>query len=106
MFVRNARDVGASVRALRKQAGLSQAELAVRAGVGRQWLVDLEHGKRTVELELVLVTLRELGAELRIDSTVPGPTERSHSSPTYDGLAIGDPETVLARTTRKSGKDR
>lgn len=38
------RDLGAAVRHARDQAGLSQQELADRAGVHRQWVTRLETG--------------------------------------------------------------
>ena len=105
MPIRTARDMGARVRTLRTQAGLSQAELAGRVGVSRQWLIDFEHGKDTVELGLALATLRSLGAELRIDldppSKGPKPVDQR-----YDGLAIGDQEAVIARASRKAGEQR
>jgi HTH-type transcriptional regulator/antitoxin HipB len=41
----SARQLGAGVRAARERAGLTQVELARRAGVERQWLVLFETGK-------------------------------------------------------------
>lgn len=49
------------VRERRQELGLSQATLAQRLGVTRQWVASLEHGKRTVEAGKVLATLRALG---------------------------------------------
>ncbi|HST59370.1 MAG TPA: helix-turn-helix domain-containing protein, partial [Longimicrobium sp.] len=57
-------DVAELVRDRRKQLGLSQMELARRAGVSRQWLVDLERGKPTAEVSLVLRTLAAAGMQL------------------------------------------
>jgi transcriptional regulator with XRE-family HTH domain len=51
---------GAAVRRARKDGGMSQTELAVKAGVGRPWLSELETGKRTVELGRVLSVLSSL----------------------------------------------
>jgi HTH-type transcriptional regulator/antitoxin HipB len=60
-------DLVAAVRGRRRQLGLSQAELASRAGVSRQWLVAFEAGKPTVELSLVLRLLDALGLRLALD---------------------------------------
>jgi HTH-type transcriptional regulator/antitoxin HipB len=71
--VQTTRAFGAEVRRARKDAGLSQAELAARAGVGRPWLSELENGKRTVELGRVLLVLSVLGLAVSI---VPEPELR------------------------------
>lgn len=39
------RELGHTLRAARLRAGLSQAELATRAGIGRQKLIQVEQGK-------------------------------------------------------------
>lgn len=53
-----------AVRGRRQQLGLSQAEVARRAHVSRQWVSEFESGKATAELQLVL---RLFGAlDLRI----------------------------------------
>lgn len=59
-------DVALAVRGRRKQLKLRQSEVARAAGVGREWLVELEHGKPTVELGRVLRTLEVLGIELDV----------------------------------------
>jgi transcriptional regulator with XRE-family HTH domain len=38
--------VGANIRAQRLRRGLSQEELALRSGVTRNVLIDVEHGRR------------------------------------------------------------
>lgn len=43
---------------------LTQAHLAAQVGVSRKWIIDLEAGKRTTDLSLVLRTLNVLGIEL------------------------------------------
>ncbi len=57
MIIRTPADLGAAIRDRRKSRGLSQSELAKRVGVGRQWLVAVEHGKPGAELALVLRVL-------------------------------------------------
>ncbi|GLI00408.1 helix-turn-helix domain-containing protein [Phytohabitans aurantiacus] len=57
-------DVGRYVQERRRQLGLTQSQLATSAGVSRRWLSDLESGKATTELGLVLRTLNTLGLVL------------------------------------------
>lgn len=51
---------GAAVHRARKDRGMSQTELAVKVGVGRPWLSELETGKRTAELGRALSVLSAL----------------------------------------------
>lgn len=58
--ITDASDVGAAIRAARRARGMTQAELAAHAGVGRQWLVALERGHPRAELGKVLTVLQTL----------------------------------------------
>ncbi|WP_418275749.1 helix-turn-helix transcriptional regulator [Isoptericola jiangsuensis] len=59
--------LGAAVRRLRHDRGLTQAELARAAGVSRQWLVGLESGRTPgLEMSLLLRVLDQLDASLTI----------------------------------------
>jgi HTH-type transcriptional regulator / antitoxin HipB len=49
----------------REVAGLSQAELAQVAGVGKTSVFDIEHGKQTIRLEVLLKVLAALNIELK-----------------------------------------
>jgi transcriptional regulator with XRE-family HTH domain len=63
--VRSARDFGAVIREGRATRGWTQAELAERASVGRQWLVAVERGRHSgAEIGMVLSVLTALGVEL------------------------------------------
>ena len=53
MRISNARDLGLYLRERRREAGLSQDELAIRAGVSRRWLSGFEGGKPTAEIGLI-----------------------------------------------------
>lgn len=53
--------LGAVVRETRAELGLTQADLARRAGVGRRFIVDLEAGHDRAELGKVLSVLSALG---------------------------------------------
>ena len=61
------RDLAAAVRGRRLSLGLSQAEVARRAGVSRPWLSAVETGKPTVEFGLVLELLDVLGLGLQVE---------------------------------------
>lgn len=57
--------VGATVRGARTRAGITQTELASRAGVSRRWLIALEAGNgQRAELGKVLDTLDAVGLAL------------------------------------------
>jgi len=53
----------------RKRAGLSQARLALVAGVGKTVVLDVEKGKRTVRSDILLRLLNALN--VRLDWTSP-----------------------------------
>ena len=76
MLICHTFDVAMAIRARRRQLKLRQIEVAKAAKVGREWLVDLEHGKPTVELGLVMQTLTTLGLEINL-----GPTEGPRPGP-------------------------
>ena len=68
----HARDLGAAVKYFRTLAGLSQAELAARAGVHRTYLTALETGHSTEALERIMTLFRELGLRVQIVPLEPG----------------------------------
>ena len=57
-------ELAAEITRLRKAAGLTQSELAKRAGVGLRFIRELEQGKPTVRLDKVKQVLDLLGHEL------------------------------------------
>lgn len=76
MRVRTTRDVGALIKDRRREASLTQAALADRAGVSRRWLASVEAGKAGVELGMVLRVVAALDLELDCVDRLP-PDERS-----------------------------
>lgn len=50
----------------RKQNGLTQPELALKAGVGLRFVRDLEQGKTTMRMDKVNDVLRLFGEELGV----------------------------------------
>ena len=64
--------IGQLVRAERKHAELRQEELAGAAGVGTRFIVDLEAGKPTLQIEKVLRVLQTLGIAVMITGRTGG----------------------------------
>jgi transcriptional regulator with XRE-family HTH domain len=64
-------DFAAIVRGRRLDLGLTQAALAKRAGVGRQWISEFEKGKPGTSIALLLRTLHAL--DLYVDITAVKP---------------------------------
>jgi HTH-type transcriptional regulator/antitoxin HipB len=68
MRLRTPADFGAVIRDCRLQLGLSQQALASKAGVSRQWIVELEKGKPRAPLGMVLGAMNALGILLTSDA--------------------------------------
>lgn len=66
--------LGALVRQTRKTLGVTQEVLAMTAGTGLRFIIDLEKGKPTCELGKVLTVLNTLGITitLTLPEAVPG----------------------------------
>lgn len=58
--------LGKIARAARKKQGLTQLDLAGLAGKSNRFLIDLERGKETLQIQMVLDVLALLGLELVI----------------------------------------
>ena len=59
-------NIGEIVRQSRKAAGLRQDQLAASAGVGLRFVVELERGKQTVQLDKILRVLTALGIRMTV----------------------------------------
>ena len=64
--IRTPQQLADQLRAARKRLGLTQAELAMAAGVGLRFMVDLEAGKPTVRLETVMRVIDALGGAMQL----------------------------------------
>ena len=60
MLIRRPSELGAVIMTVRRTQGLSQAQLADRLGVSRVWLGQVERGKSSPRLDLVLRVLNKL----------------------------------------------
>lgn len=64
MLAANPKRLGAALRAMRDDQGLTQAEAADLAGVSRKWVSEVEQGKPTAEMGKVLQVVHALGFEI------------------------------------------
>jgi HTH-type transcriptional regulator / antitoxin HipB len=65
--------LGGAIRSARRAQGLTQEELALVAGVGRRFVIELEAGKPTAQLGAALRVIRALGGGVVIPSGPPAP---------------------------------
>jgi len=80
--IRSPQQLGDALRAARKQLGLTQPQLALAAGVGVRFIVDLEAGKPTVRLVNVLRVIDALGGEVQLSGL---PSDASDDQREDDG---------------------
>lgn len=67
--IKNSTELGAAIRTERKRLKVTQKELAMAAGTGLRFLIELERGKPTSRIEGVFKVLQALGAKLAIATT-------------------------------------
>jgi transcriptional regulator with XRE-family HTH domain len=67
IIIHSPADLGQVVRTVRRHDKVRLDDLAATAGVSKQFTSDVEHGKPTVQLGLVLKLLSELGVSLELD---------------------------------------
>jgi len=70
MLIRTTRNLAHLIRDRRTRLALTQANLAELAGVSRKWIVDLEAGRRTGDISLILRTLRALDLDIEVRDRV------------------------------------
>jgi len=71
-------DLGLVVRSVRRASKVRLDDLAATAGVSKQFASDVERGKPTVQLGLVLKLLSELGLPLKLDVPQDAETEMAN----------------------------
>jgi HTH-type transcriptional regulator/antitoxin HipB len=64
--VYTAGSLGTAIQHYRKQAGLTQAQLAAKTGLPRTYISKLENGRESDQLDRLLRVLRPLGVRLTI----------------------------------------
>lgn len=65
--ISNVADLGMLLRATRKSQGVRLDDAAGSAGLGPVFAGEVERGKETVQLGLVLKLLEEVGLQLKVD---------------------------------------
>jgi y4mF family transcriptional regulator len=60
----NNMDLSTTVKALRKQYGMTQEDLSIKSGVGLRFVRDLEQGKKTLRLDKVNQLLEYFNYEM------------------------------------------
>lgn len=63
-IIYSTQQLGHILRSMRKALKLTQSQLALTAGVGLRFIVDLEAGKSTVRIDNVFRVIDALGGEL------------------------------------------
>lgn len=63
-------DLGLFIRAHRKQAGLTQLQLADLAGIGKTTVFDIEKNKETISWVNLLLVLKVLNIEIKFISPI------------------------------------
>ena len=63
----DAKEIGTLIKNTRKKIGATQRELALTSGTGLRFIIELEQGKPTCQLEKTLTVLRTLGLKLKFE---------------------------------------
>ena len=63
----NAELLGSLIKKTRKKLQATQRELALTSGTGLRFIIELEQGKPTCQLEKTLMVLRTLGFKLTLE---------------------------------------
>jgi len=68
MRITTAKDFGKLIRATRRNAKLTQEQLAAASGTGERFIRELEKGKATCQLEKALFVAQMLGVKFEAES--------------------------------------
>lgn len=63
-MIRSVEDLGGLIQRVRKEQGLTQLDISGLAQTGNRFIVDLEKGKPTIQMQKALGVLELLGLEL------------------------------------------
>ena len=77
LTILNSKQLGAAIRTERKRLKVTQKELAMTAGVGLRYLIELERGKPTARMEGVFKVLQTLGLKLSVTTPSDGEGTRA-----------------------------
>ena len=94
MLVKTPVDIGRIIRSARIAEGLSQTQLAAQFGSTQSWISEIENGKPTAELGMVLKVLSFLRVEIDVNSPglIPSPPQDDYwpdEAPDIDSIVDG-----------------
>lgn len=70
MNTKSPKQLGATIRARRRQLKVTQKDLALTCGTGLRFIIDLEKGKPTCQIGKILQVLQALGLKLQISDPI------------------------------------
>lgn len=79
MRLKTARELGMRLKEARLEQRITQKELADRIGTSRRWVVQLEKGKSTLQVGLVLRAITALGLECNVRDRASADSEPASS---------------------------
>jgi HTH-type transcriptional regulator/antitoxin HipB len=65
-MIQSTADIGQIIRKARKELGITQSDLALTAGTGIRFIIDLERGKTTCQIGKILQVLQVLGIQCNL----------------------------------------
>ncbi|PJD93966.1 MAG: transcriptional regulator [Legionella sp.] len=65
-MMQSTEQIGKTIRLVRKKLGVTQRDLALTAGTGLRFIIELEKGKATCQIGKVLQVLHVLGIQLQL----------------------------------------
>ncbi len=68
-MIQSTEEIGQVVRQVRKQQGVTQSDLALAAGTGLRFIIDLEKGKPTCQIGKILQVLQVLRIQCNLSHT-------------------------------------
>lgn len=68
-MIQSSENIGRYIRKVRKELNVTQKNLALAAGTGLRFIIDLENGKPTCQIGKTLQVLQVLGVQLNLSHT-------------------------------------
>lgn len=68
-MIQSPENIGCYIRKVRKELNVTQKDLALTAGTGLRFIIDLENGKPTCQIGKTLQVLQILGIQLNLSHT-------------------------------------
>lgn len=68
-MIQSPENIGSYIHKVRKELNVTQKDLALTAGTGLRFIIDLENGKPTCQIGKTLQVLQVLGIQLNLSHT-------------------------------------